>query len=209
MVQFSEPVWRGIRNGEMPVGPRTTINQFLTAKRARVMRLISICVLVGCGSAATQSEGAPQASSEGKSPPIAFEFTDMAGKAWRSVDRRGKPLVVTVFTSWCQPCLSILEQLDATRTIPEYAEKFDVVAVSVDQNLGPVLTAFLEQLDVKYAVVQADEKTRFGHGPFGRIAAVPTTYLLDSEGRLIETLVGGVPIDHLVRQAVAQEGAKQ
>ena len=191
------------------MGPRTTIDRILRVKRARCVHLMSICLLLACGSAATQGKSASQGSSQDTSPPIAFEFTDMAGNAWRSVERRGKPLVVTVFTSWCQPCLGILEQLDATRKIPEYAEKFDVVAVSVDQNLGPVSTAFLEQLDVTYAVVQADDKTRFGHGPFGRIAAVPTTYVLDAEGRLIETLVGSVPIDHLVRQAVAQGGAKQ
>ena len=164
---------------------------------------------VACGASNPTVKSNAQASESKTQAPIAFEFQDREEKLWRSVDNRGKPLVVTLFTSWCRPCLVILQQLDATRTIPTYRDEFEVVAVSMDQKLGPLLDAFVTQLDLQYPVLIADAKTRHGHGPFGRIVAVPTTYVIDSDGRLIDTLVGGAPIDHIVRRAVGLKEEKQ
>ena len=192
--------------GDLVVMPnKIPIWRFVSHVGACVFVLCSV-LCWGCGSAGPNAGAATSANGPKDASPIAFEFTDLEGEAWRSVDQRGKPLVVTVFTSWCQPCLGILQQLDATRALPMYADQFDVVAVSIDQDLNPVLEAFLNQLGVQFPVLIADAKTKHGHGPFGRILAVPTTYVLDAEGRLVETLVGRAPIDHIVRRVKASEG---
>ena len=170
------------------------------------MFVMSSLLYWGCGSGDPNRASADSANGSEDRLPIAFECATVEGESWRSVDQRGKPLVVTVFTSWCQPCLGILQQLDATRALPNYADQFDVVALSVDQDMNPVLEAFLNQLGVQFPVLIADAKTKHGHGPFGRILAVPTTYVLDAKGRLVDTLVGRAPIDHIVRRIKASEG---
>lgn len=183
-------------------------NERLGQVRVYLFYLLCWSLCMGCGSSASRGSKVGGVGERQTQTPVAFEFSDLEGQIWRSVDQRGKPLVVTVFASWCQPCLGILQQLDATRSLPSYADTFDVVAVSVDQNLDPVLEAYLAQLGVQFPVLIADAKMRHGHGPFGRVVAVPTTYVLDEDGRLVDTIVGGAPVDHIVRRAMKTEGEK-
>ncbi len=158
--------------------------------------------LIGCSGAPARGPASEAGSTSLQRTPIAFELKDSEQETWRSVEHRGKPLVVTVFTSWCQPCLSVLQQLDATREHALFVDAFNVVAISVDKELKPIVQAFLEELDVRYPVLIADQEMLHGHGPFGRYLAVPVTYLLDAEGSLIESFEGNAPVEYIARRVM-------
>ena len=179
----------------------------LASRQTHNSRRVWLCTvllgfLISCSGAPSRGSGSVVGSNSLNGVPIAFELKDTEQEAWRSVEHRGKPLVVTVFTSWCQPCLSVLQQLDATREHALFVDAFNVVAISVDKQLKPVVQAFLEELDVRYPVLIADQKMLHGHGPFGRYVAVPVTYLLDADGRLIESFEGNAPVEYIARRVM-------
>jgi hypothetical protein len=54
----------------------------------------------------------------------------------------------------------------------------------------PLIVAFRDALRLDYPVALADAPLIAGEGPFGDIPAVPSTVILDSEGRLVWKHVG-------------------
>ena len=54
----------------------------------------------------------------------------------------------------------------------------------------PLVVAFRDALKLEYPVAMADALLIAGEGPFGDVHAVPSTVVLDSEGRLVWSRVG-------------------
>jgi hypothetical protein len=54
----------------------------------------------------------------------------------------------------------------------------------------PLMVAFRDALRLDYPVAIGDPSLIAGEGPFGDVHAVPSTVVLDSEGRLVWRRVG-------------------
>ena len=63
-----------------------------------------------------------------------------------------------------------------------------MLGVSVDNNGWDVVRPFLDQGDIDYGIALADTVERLA--PFGPITVLPTTWLIDRQGRLATTHVG-------------------
>ena len=63
-----------------------------------------------------------------------------------------------------------------------------MLGVSVDNNGWDVVRPFLDQGDIDYGIALADTVVRLA--PFGPITVLPTTWLIDRQGRLATTHVG-------------------
>ena len=72
----------------------------------------------------------------------------------------------------------------------------------MDLSPTELLPPFLQVVPVSFPVVLADDGTRQGYTPFGRVTAVPASYLLDTRGRFVEVFHGATPIDHLRRRVI-------
>jgi cytochrome c biogenesis protein CcmG/thiol:disulfide interchange protein DsbE len=101
-------------------------------------------------------------------------------------DYAGRVLLLNFWATWCRPCRIempwFLEFQDA------FAERgLAVLGVSVDDD-REVVRAFLEQSPVDYRIALADTAERLA--PFGPITVLPTTWLIDRQGRLAATHVG-------------------
>ena len=111
------------------------------------------------------------------------QFIDGTGKNLSLSALTGKPLLVNYFAPWCAPCLREMPRLNALAAEGQIA----VVAI----NYYPTTPAELGQLETRYEIkvplliANADASL-----PFPRPGALPTSYLLDSEGKLKQTLVG-------------------
>jgi thiol-disulfide isomerase/thioredoxin len=115
------------------------------------------------------------------SPPSGF--TDAAGKQVALAEFAGKPLLVNYFAPWCAPCLREMPLLAALQR----EGKIRVITINYD----PASPAELTELAQRYRIavplmIPLDEASL----PFPRPSALPTSYLLDEEGRLQETLQG-------------------
>ncbi len=110
-------------------------------------------------------------------------FTDAAGQSVSLSDFASKPLLVNYFAPWCAPCLREMPLLAALHR----EGQIGVLAINYDPASPAELTALARQYQIAVPLMIPDDETRL---PFPRPTVLPTSYLLDGEGKLRETLVG-------------------
>jgi thiol-disulfide isomerase/thioredoxin len=113
----------------------------------------------------------------------AAEFTDATGLPVCLRHFVGKPLLVNYFAPWCTPCLREMPRLNALAAQGQIA----VVAINYDPTTPTELGQLAAQYHIKVPLLIANADASL---PFPRPGALPTSYLLDSEGKLKQTLVG-------------------
>ncbi|MBL0624074.1 TlpA disulfide reductase family protein [Aeromonas veronii] len=113
----------------------------------------------------------------------AAEFTDAKGQPISLHHFVGKPLLVNYFAPWCAPCLREMPRLNALAAEGQIA----VVAINYDPTTPAELDKLAAQYHIKVPLLIANTEASL---PFPRPGALPTSYLLDREGKLKQTLVG-------------------
>ena len=114
-------------------------------------------------------------------------FHNGAGKQIRLADFRGKTVLLNVWATWCGPCRREMPTLDRLQTMLG-GPKFEVVALSIDRaGLDPV-RRFYREIGIKILglYINSTGKTT---GTLG-IVDLPTTLLINGDGREIGRLVG-------------------
>ena len=116
----------------------------------------------------------------------AVRLRDARGRVSTLGDLRGKVVLVDVWATWCPPCRAALPEIVKLQKAAD--DRYAVVAISVDRggfdDLGPFLagaTGLHPELAID-PVVPAD---RAALAPFGEIRGIPTTFVLDREGRIL------------------------
>ena len=118
-------------------------------------------------------------------PDIAF--VNGAGKPVRLADWRGKVVLLNLWATWCAPCREEMPALDRLEQALG-SDKFQVVALAVDKAGVEGARKFLDETKVKALPVFADPTARVGTEL--KVIGMPTTILIDKEGREIGRLVG-------------------
>jgi thiol-disulfide isomerase/thioredoxin len=120
-------------------------------------------------------------------PPVDGEFRTLDDKPASFADFRGKFTLVNLWATWCVPCRKEMPGLDKLAE-KLGGEKFQVVVLALDRAGLNKVKAFLDDVGVKHAKPYIDPTTRLGRalGAFG----MPTTILLDPDGREIGRLIG-------------------
>ncbi|HEX8010869.1 MAG TPA: TlpA disulfide reductase family protein [Casimicrobiaceae bacterium] len=188
-----------------PEGPRAGANrQALIWKTAFVvLGLIALAAsLVGVwlssGPPATAVMPSPQASAPAErqfkfvpySSPRAVanvEFEDGNNQKRSLTDFRGKVVLLNIWATWCGPCRKEMPTLDRLQAKLGSAD-FEVVALSIDRGGQAVVKSFFDEIDVQHLAVYVDASAQAGDSL--SILGIPTTLLLDREGREIGRVVG-------------------
>lgn len=114
-------------------------------------------------------------------------FTDGAGKPMSLADFKGKTVLLNVWATWCGPCREEMPGLDRLQA-EMGSDKFEVVALSVDRGGIEASKKFLDQIKVKSLGTYVDAEGKSTKAL--RIIGMPTTFLIDEEGREVGRLVG-------------------
>jgi len=133
-------------------------------------------------------------------------FEDAAGKEITLAAFRGKVVLVNFWATWCVPCVKEMPALD--RLARRLAgQDFALVAISEDRGGVAVVEPFLKKLGTANIDIYIDAR-----GTFARaigIKGLPTTMLIDREGRAVGAYVGAAEWDSpeaeaLIRHFMAQ-----
>jgi len=125
-------------------------------------------------------EQAQSATEEGAMAPD-FTLPSVEGKEISLSSFRGKYVLVDFWASWCQPCRK--ENPNVVKAYQAYNSKgFEVLSVSVDRDEAAWKKA-IEEDGLTWAQVIASEES--GVAKTYAIQSIPSTFLLDKEGKII------------------------
>ena len=133
--------------------------------------------------------------------------TLLAGGNYRLSDDRGKVVVLNYFASWCPPCQTETPQFDSI-----YRERkssgVQFVGMDVKDPSKSAAQSWIKDKGVTFPVVYdeaAKSAIQLGDVP---MAALPSTVVIDKQGRVAAVYVGAVlpadlnpALDQLVREA--------
>jgi thiol-disulfide isomerase/thioredoxin len=122
-------------------------------------------------------------------PPTAF--TDLQGNPVRLADFTGKPAVLNLWATWCEPCRREMASLD--RLQARLGDRLRVVLVSEDRGGAAAVGPFFEKLDLGSLKTYVDPKSAVGRA-FG-VRGLPTSIVLDRDGRVVGTVEGAAEWD--------------
>lgn len=125
-------------------------------------------------------------------PPVPEHLPDITlptleGKSF-SLGRGDSLVTLLVFwATWCQPCIAEIPHL--TEFHEKYREKgFRVVSINIDDPEGEKIPAFVERFGINYPLLIDDEGR--SEAQLGGIDALPTSFLIDRNGRVARKLQG-------------------
>jgi thiol-disulfide isomerase/thioredoxin len=122
-----------------------------------------------------------------RNPAIAPPFTmrDLAGREISSASLRGKVVILNFWATWCGPCRAEIPDLVALQE--KYRDRVVVIGISEDEAPPAVVGQFAEKFHVNYPIVM---KTPELAKLFPGISALPTSFILDRESRIMQKHVG-------------------
>ena len=125
-------------------------------------------------------------------PAPAWQVKDLDGKAVSSSELEGKVVLVDFWATWCGSCVEMVPNLKAVDAA--YREKgLVVVGMSLDDTPKEV-KEFVQENEVKYRSLMADQKTIKAFGDF---EFIPMAYLIDRQGKIVAMHEGEVSLDQL------------
>ncbi len=116
-----------------------------------------------------------------------FSLTDLDEKNVKLLDLRGKVVVLNFWATWCPPCRE--EIPDLIQLHNKYAQQgLIVLGVSLDEEGVEGVKSFAKKNNISYPIVMGNQTLA---GAYGGIRAIPATFIINREGKIIEKIVGG------------------
>ncbi|RTL72915.1 MAG: redoxin domain-containing protein [Hyphomicrobiales bacterium] len=116
-----------------------------------------------------------------------LKFQDGAGGEVTLDKFKGKVVLLNLWATWCLPCRKEMPALDNLQA-QLGSDKFEVVALSVDRTGVAGARRFLDETKVQKLALYADPTAKLSSTL--RASGLPTTLLIDAEGREIGRLIG-------------------
>jgi thiol-disulfide isomerase/thioredoxin len=124
-------------------------------------------------------------------PAPELSFAARNGSPAQLADFHGHWLLVNLWATWCAPCVREMPSLD--RLQAKLGNRLTVLAVSQDRGGAEVVDPFLAKLSLGALHIYLDPKAVVGKGLGAR--GLPTTFLVDGEGRVRAQLEGAAEWD--------------
>jgi thiol-disulfide isomerase/thioredoxin len=132
------------------------------------LSLAMVLVLIGC-------------SDRQDAPPGTLDLERLDGQ-W---------VVINYWAEWCKPCIKEIPELNA---LDKRYPAVTVMGVNYDGLSGEELQAQAREFGIEFHLLTTDPAPQLG---VARPVVLPTTLILDPQGRLTETLVGPQTLESL------------
>lgn len=171
--------------------------------------LLSVTALIlscGCGkaddaennssSSAQEIETSSAPESEKPAAAVTFEGQDMEGNTVSSdIFSESKLTMVNVWATYCNPCLREMPGLGelAGEYDPEEFQIIGIISdvqVGMDQKIMDYASDLIQQTGADYTHLVLNESVYYAL--LTDVSAVPTTFFIDENGVIIDTIIGSM-----------------
>lgn len=117
-------------------------------------------------------------------PAPDFKLTALDGKPLTLAALQGKVVLLNFWATWCGPCRAEIPDLVALQE--RYNGRLQILGLNVDDEEGDI-KQYVQETGINYPVAMTSNDVRI---QFGGIPALPTSFVLDTEGRVVQKHVG-------------------
>ncbi|ANU10315.1 cytochrome c biogenesis protein [Planococcus antarcticus DSM 14505] len=133
-----------------------------------------------------------------------FQLTALDGQEVTLSDYQGQKVLLNFWATWCPPCRAEMPHMQTY--FDEHAEDENVVILSVnltteDKGLEEI-EEFVEEFGLEFAIPM-DEKGDVG--ATYQAVSIPTSYMIDTEGRIQNKVVGPMDLPMMEQLVEAME----
>jgi peroxiredoxin len=131
-----------------------------------------------------------------------FDEKDLAGKSISVANYKGKVVLIDFWATWCGPCVGELPNLISAYE-KNHDKGFEIIGVSLDQD-EQKLRNFTKERKMTW------QQFFDGKGWENKLAqkygiqSIPTTFLVDGEGKIIGRDLRGAALDEALTKALAK-----
>jgi thiol-disulfide isomerase/thioredoxin len=139
----------------------------------------------------TSAQAAPQQDNQpiirfvrNPDPAPDFKLTSLDGKPLTLAALQGKVIFLNFWATWCGPCRAEIPDLIALQN--RYKDRLQIIGLNVDDEEADI-QQYVQEMGINYPVAVTSNDIRI---QFGGIPALPTSFVLDTEGRVVQKHVG-------------------
>ena len=118
-------------------------------------------------------------------PVAAISARGLDGRPIASADWRGKVTLVNFWATWCAPCRAEIPALIALQE--KYRDRLQIIGVSQDEGSPEQVRQFAIDHQINYPIVMTTPELERA---FPDIGALPTSFFVDREARIVKKHVG-------------------
>jgi len=123
--------------------------------------------------------------------PVAQDFTlpTLNGEPVSLSDSKGKITIVNFWATWCPPCREEMPHMQSF--YEKHHEEVEILAVNVTNmdDGRPAIEQFVQEHELTFPIL-LDESGEVGLTY--EIMTLPTSYILDAEGRVFQKIIGAM-----------------
>ena len=157
-------------------------------QRSRLPLLGALCLAAGAFLMVTcaASAGTPQGGNVirfVRNPDAAPEFKldALDGRPLSLATVRGKVVLLNFWATWCGPCRAEIPDLIALQE--KYRDQLQIIGLTVDDDDVSMVKQVVAEEHVNYPVAMSSPEVRI---QYGGISALPTLFVLDAQGRVVQ-----------------------
>ena len=136
--------------------------------------------------------------------PVDFSLMQLGGGEVSLSDFRGGWVVVNYWATWCAPCRKEMPELSA---LHDERDDLTVLGLAFEDTDDSAFEEFLLEFHASYPILRVDVYQP--PEPFGAPMVLPTTIILDREGRAVKAFLGPVTreaIEEYIDSAAGSDG---
>src|ERR1700688_443899 len=118
-------------------------------------------------------------------PAPEFAVKGIDGSTVNLAAAHGKVVLLNFWATWCGPCR--MEVPDLVELQKKYADRLQVVGLVVDDADDDGVRKFAKRYGINYPVAMATDEMRI---QFGGVPALPTSFIIDAQGRVVQKHIG-------------------
>jgi peroxiredoxin len=136
---------------------------------------------------------------------VDYELPDVDGQMQSLDQYQGKWVIVNYWATWCGTCMKELPDLVSMH---ENNKDKDIVVVGVNfESIGnDQLKAFVAEKSIPYPVLRSEPVPVTA---LGKVPALPTTYIIDPDGKVVAGEVGLVSRQNLEDYIAGKKAEKE